>query len=265
MVHRAVFLTGTLAYASAPLWLLFLLLSTALLAKHELVPPEYFTQPYQLFPTYSSGIPRRRWRCSRPRRRCCSCPAGERAAADAAGAPVRRPAGAAGQRPGGKWCCQPCWRRCACCSMPFVLAAYVGWGISWKSPPREDAQTGWGEALRRHGGHTLVGWPGERWCTGSIRPSSGGCCPSSARWVVGAASVFLSRVSLGRALRRANLFVIPEECERAARDAGHAAFRRIRARQPGLHRCGGRSRDQRVVCATGSSGACNPKPRAPAQ
>ncbi|MCZ3122563.1 hypothetical protein NYZ23_19845, partial [Acinetobacter baumannii] len=39
----------------------------------------------------------------------------------------------------------------------FVLAAYIGWGISWKSPPREDAETTWGEAVRRHGWHTVLG------------------------------------------------------------------------------------------------------------
>src|SRR5207253_2919052 len=44
----------------------------------------------------------------------------------------------------------------------FVVAAYVGWGISWKSPPREDAETTWGEAFRRHGGQTVLGlaWGG---------------------------------------------------------------------------------------------------------
>ncbi len=35
--------------------------------------------------------------------------------------------------------------------------AFVGWAIHWKSPPREDAETTWREALRRHGVHTLLG------------------------------------------------------------------------------------------------------------
>ncbi|AOY96192.1 glucan biosynthesis glucosyltransferase H [Cupriavidus sp. USMAA2-4] len=213
MVHRAVFLTGTLAYASAPLWLLFLLLSTALLAKHELVPPEYFTQPYQLFPTWPEWHPEKALALFSATATLLFLPKlasvlllmrqarqyGGRLALlgsalvemvlSALLAPVRMLFHA-----------------------KFVLAAYVGWGISWKSPPREDAQTGWGEALRRHGGHTLVGlaWGAlVYWLN-----------PSFIWWllpIVGSLalsvplSVFLSRVSLGRALRRANLFVIPEE------------------------------------------------------
>lgn len=56
-VHRAVFITGVMAYLSAPLWFLFLLLSTALLAKHTLIAPEYFTQPRQLFPIWPEWHP----------------------------------------------------------------------------------------------------------------------------------------------------------------------------------------------------------------
>ena len=37
----------------------------------------------------------------------------------------------------------------------FVLAALTGLGVHWKSPPREDAETPWGEAVRRHGVHTM--------------------------------------------------------------------------------------------------------------
>jgi membrane glycosyltransferase len=50
--HRAMFLTGVMAYLSAPLWFLFLLLTTALLAQHVLVPPSYFVEPRQLFPRW---------------------------------------------------------------------------------------------------------------------------------------------------------------------------------------------------------------------
>ncbi|MDP1276778.1 hypothetical protein Q6263_28765, partial [Klebsiella pneumoniae] len=46
-----------MAYLSAPLWFLFLILSTALLAKHTLIAPEYFTQPRQLFPIWPEWHP----------------------------------------------------------------------------------------------------------------------------------------------------------------------------------------------------------------
>jgi membrane glycosyltransferase len=94
----------------------------------------------------------------------------------------------------------------------FVLAALTGWRIHWKSPPREDAETTWGEATRRHGLHTLLG---AAWAVAMFW-----LAPTYAWWfvpVVGALalsipiSVYSSRVALGRALRRARLFVIPEE------------------------------------------------------
>src|SRR3546814_8638950 len=46
--HRAVFMTGVMAYLSAPLWFLFLALSTALLFVFMKTEPTYFTEPYQL-------------------------------------------------------------------------------------------------------------------------------------------------------------------------------------------------------------------------
>ena len=50
--HRAVFMTGVMAYLSAPLWFMQLLLATALLAVHTLTVPQYFVEPYQLFPLW---------------------------------------------------------------------------------------------------------------------------------------------------------------------------------------------------------------------
>ena len=94
----------------------------------------------------------------------------------------------------------------------FVLAAFSRWAAQWKSPAREDSETTWGQAARRHGWHTLLGvlWAGGvTWLN-----------PSFLWWllpVVGALilsiplSVYTSRVTLGRALRKARLFVIPEE------------------------------------------------------
>ncbi len=73
-VHRAVFVTGVMAYISAPLWFMFLVLSTGMLAWHALTEPQYFVEPRQLFPICRNGIRKRRWPCSAPPRCCCSCP-----------------------------------------------------------------------------------------------------------------------------------------------------------------------------------------------
>jgi membrane glycosyltransferase len=94
----------------------------------------------------------------------------------------------------------------------FVLTALVGLRAQWKSPPREDAETSWGEALQRHGLHTLLGVV---WAAGVYWLN-----PAFLWWllpVFGALilavpiSVFSSRVSFGKGLRRLGLFVIPEE------------------------------------------------------
>ena len=98
----------------------------------------------------------------------------------------------------------------------FVLAALTGLGVHWKSPPREDAETTWGEAVRRHGVHTLrrrsPGSSAVYWLDAVV---SGGCC---CRW--SGRSRCRSRSPSTRAacrsdgsLRRARLLRIPEESD----------------------------------------------------
>ena len=86
----------------------------------------------------------------------------------------------------------------------FVLTALAGRSVRWHSPPRDDAETTWGDALRRHGVHTLIG---VAWATfvGWLNPAFlGWLLP-----VVGALilsiplSVYTSRVAPGRRLRGA--------------------------------------------------------------
>jgi membrane glycosyltransferase len=96
----------------------------------------------------------------------------------------------------------------------FVIASFLGWPIRWNSPPRVDSQTTWGEAIRKHGLHTLLGivWgAGVYWLNPSFLP-----------WLLPIAgaltlsipvSIMSSRVSFGRGFRRARLFAIPEEIE----------------------------------------------------
>ena len=62
-VHRAVFLTGVMSYLSAPLWFMFLALSTALQVVHALTVPR----------SGRSGVRSWRLHCSPRRWCCCSC------------------------------------------------------------------------------------------------------------------------------------------------------------------------------------------------
>ncbi len=212
--HRAVFMTGVLAYLSAPLWFLFLILSTVLLAVHTLLVPTYFVQPYQLFPVWPEWRPE--WAVTlfsatavllflpkvlaalRVALREPSAHGGRlHLAASLFGemtisallAPIRM-----------------------LFHTRFVVTALAGRSVRWKSPPRDDAETGWLEALRRHGLHTLLGvaWAAFVWWLN----------PSFLWWllpVVGALilsvpiSVITSRAGLGRKLRRRRFFLIPEE------------------------------------------------------
>jgi membrane glycosyltransferase len=97
----------------------------------------------------------------------------------------------------------------------FVLAALTGLSVPWKSPPREDAQTTWREGMRRHGVHALfaaawaavVYWLDSSYTWWLLLPVVGALALSVP------ISVYSSRVSLGRLLRRAGLLLIPEETD----------------------------------------------------
>ena len=214
--HRAVFMTGVMAYVSAPLWLLSLALSTVFVVLQTMIEPQYFVEPRQLFPLWPE------WDTES---------AIALAAATAVVLVLPKILGAAlilargADRFGGRL------RLSLSLLMEllfsallapirmlfhaqFVIAGVTGWDVRWKSPSREDAETTWSEAIRRHGVHTLVGvvWiVGVAWLD-----------PSYVWWLLPVAgalalsipiSVYSSRVSLGRALRRGSLFLIPEEVD----------------------------------------------------
>ena len=213
-VHRAVFVTGVMAYVSAPLWGLFLILSTVLLAAHTLIDPQYFTAPRQLFPIWPEWHPEKALALVSATATILFLPKilavllfavkGARGFGGAlalfvsmviellfsmALAPVRM-----------------------LFHTRFVLGAFLGWNAGWKSPPRADNETGWGEAVRRHGWHSVLGvaWGAlVYWLN-----------PSFIYWLIPIAgslavsvpvSVLSSRVTYGRGFRRAGLFKIPEE------------------------------------------------------
>jgi membrane glycosyltransferase len=214
--HRAAFMSGVMAYVSALLWFAFLILSTAVVAVQSLTEPEYFTQPYQLFPLWPEWHPD--WaialfsatalllflpkvlavmlRCLSDAKRyggafLLTLSMSIELVLSALLAPIRM-----------------------LFHSQFVVGAFAGWSIQWHSPPRDDAQTSWGEALRRHGWQTLLG---VAWAAGVYWLD-----PSYLWWllpIVGALmlsiplSVYTSRVTIGRWLRRAGLFVIPEELD----------------------------------------------------
>ncbi len=212
--HRVVFMTGVMAYLSAPLWFAFLVLSTALLAVHSLGTPRYFTEPYQMFPVWPEWNPQ--WAMQLvvatgtilflPKLLAVMLILGKRSR-DFGGrfnivmstlgeilmsmllAPIRM-----------------------LFHSRFVVIALAGWAVQWRSPARDDASTTWGYALRQHGLQTLIGvvWAGfVAWLNPQylwwLAPVAGALIVSIPL------SVYTSRASLGRRARKAGLFLIPEE------------------------------------------------------
>jgi len=216
LAHRAVFMTGIMAYVSAPLWLLSLALSTMFFVLYTVAGPQYFVEPRQLFPVWPE------WNVAA----AIGLAAGTAAVLflpKILAAVLLLSRGA--EQFGG--------RRSVTLSLlmeivfsallapvrmlfhaQFVIAALTGLAVPWKSPPREDAETTWREGVRRHGLHTLIGlawilgvyWTAPRY-TWWLLPVAGALAVSIL------ISVYSSRMSWGRALRSAGLFLIPEETE----------------------------------------------------
>jgi membrane glycosyltransferase len=217
--HRALFVNGVMSYVSALLWFLFLLLSTAQAIKQNLVEPDYFPNGPSLFPEWPVWRPD--WALSLllvtavilflPKLLVIGLISFKRREARLYGgvsgltasvmlevllssllAPIRM-----------------------VFHSRFVLTNILGRTVSWGAQGRDDAETGFGEALRQHGFDTLLAsaWGGLLFWLN----------PDYFWWVlpiIGALflsiplSVFTSRVSVGRAARRLGLFLTPEERQR---------------------------------------------------
>ncbi|QGY28737.1 glucans biosynthesis glucosyltransferase MdoH [Pantoea cypripedii] len=213
-VHRAVFLTGVMSYLSAPLWFMFLALSTALQVVHTLMEPTYFLQPRQLFPVWPQWRPDLAIALFSTTLVLLFLPKllsvvliwfkGAKPYGGAVRlffslllemlfsvllAPVRM-----------------------LFHTVFVVSAFLGWEVVWNSPQRDDDATPWSEAFRRHGSQMLLGIV---WAAGM------GLLDLNFLWWLSPivfslilspfVSVMSSRATLGLKSKRAKLFLIPEE------------------------------------------------------
>ncbi|WP_276487127.1 glucans biosynthesis glucosyltransferase MdoH [Ectopseudomonas mendocina] len=213
-VHRVVFLTGVMSYLSAPLWLLFLVLSTCLLAIHTLMVPEYFLQPNQLYPLWPRWQPQEAVALFSATMTLLFLP-------KLLSVVLIWIKGA--EAYGGRMRVLLSMLLEASCSVLlapvrmlfhslFVTAAFLGWSVQWNSPQRVDDSTPWSEAFRRHGTQVLIGlgwtalvaWlnPDFLWWLAPIVVSL---------VLSPAVSVLTSRTAPGLAARRNKLFLIPEE------------------------------------------------------
>jgi membrane glycosyltransferase len=214
-VHRTVFLTGVLAYVSAPLWLAFLLVSTLLFASQAHEVPKYFIEPYQLFPIWPTANLQLMLTLFGMTAALLLAPKvlslliiTLRGQARHFGGVLRLWTGAVIEFVHSLLLAPV---RMLFHSQ-FVLAALTGWKLDWKSPPRDDAVTPWREALRRHGVHSLLAlvWVGAILASGAAFPW----------WLSPVIIGLLAAIPLsawgshsapGRWLRRHGVLLIPEE------------------------------------------------------
>jgi len=216
VAHRAVFMSGVMAYVSALLWFAFLVLSTVLIAIHTLTEPKYFLKPYQLFPLWPEWHPE--WAISLFGATAALLFLPKLLAMLVVALRGARRFGGGAQLFASVVSEMLLSALLAPIRMlfhtRFVLLAFLGLKLQWKSPPRQDAETTWRESTMRHGSHTLLGvlWAGAvYWLNPSflwwLLPVAGALIVSIP------VSVYTSRVSLGRRLQHSGLFVIPEELD----------------------------------------------------
>lgn len=212
--HRAIFMTGVMAYLSAPIWFVFLLLSTALLVIRTVEPPTYFVKPYQLFPVWPEWHPG--WAVALFSATAVLLFLPKLLAALLIMAKGARAYGGVLRLLASVLIELLFSTLLAPIRMlfhtRFVVSALMGIATQWKSPRRENAETSWRMALGHHLGGTVLGTV---WAAGVYWVE-----PGYLWWlapIVGALilsiplSVYSSRRSLGLAARRVGLLLIPEE------------------------------------------------------
>jgi membrane glycosyltransferase len=214
--HRALFLRGAFSYLSALLWLAFLAASSAAAVQRALREPDYFPAARSLFPVWPE------WRADwallllfatgtmlfLPKLLGLTLVWLKRRNQRAYGGTIRLVASATIELLASSLLAPV---RMAFHSR-FVVLNLLGREVSWRSPRREDQQTGWREALRHHGLDSALA------CLWGASVYS--LNPDYFWWllpiVAGLAlsvplSVLASRVSVGVRAKAAGLLLTPEE------------------------------------------------------
>ena len=214
-VHRTAFLTGVLAYASSPLWLSFLILSTVLFAQHAGADPTYFFEPYQLFPIWPTANLKLMLTLFGLTGVLLLAPKVLSLVAIVVRGESHR-FGGVGRLLTSAFI--EFWHSLLLAPVrmlfhtQFVLAALTGWRLDWKSPPREDTSTSWRQAIARHGVHTAMAVV---WIVAIVLTSAAfpwWLSPILAGLLFAIPlSVLTSRVTVGLSLKRRGLLLTPEE------------------------------------------------------
>ena len=213
--HRAIMAMGVMAYASSLLWAIFLILSSAEVVMQTLAPPVYFSHTPSLFPRWPIWHPELAIALLTTTGLLLILPKflsfvlilKNHEAAGFGGA-LRLAIGIVFEivistlvAPLRMWF-----------HGKFVLLTLLGRQIKWIAQKRNDSETGWREAFRRHGVSTFVALI---WMAGAFYWN-----PTLVWWLLPISislllavplSVYSSYLGLGRAMQRWHLFCIPEE------------------------------------------------------
>ena len=216
--HRALFLNGVMSYGSALLWFLFLALSTAEAVTEALVQPDYFTPAKSLFPIWPVWNP---W----PALSLLAGTALVLFLPKVCALLLTLLKGRRKQFGGFFALCGSILAEVVLSTLlapvrmlfhsKYVFLTLLGLGIGWGTQQRDDQGTGFRDALRFHGGGTLLGlvwglvlYHINRvffWWTSPLILSLLLSIP---------VSMLTSRAGMGRALRRVGIFLTPEETNR---------------------------------------------------
>jgi membrane glycosyltransferase len=236
--HRAIMSMGVMAYASALFWGLFVVLATVEVAQEWFTPPTYFPAGLSLFPTWPEWHPELAFALLSTTAVLLFVPKILSVLLMVRTRQVSR-FGSFGR------VCVSVWLEIVASTLfaparmwfhsKFVLLTLMRRRITWGSQCRDDNETRWSDAVRQHGPSTVVALT---WVVGVLL-----LAPALVWWLLPMVvalllstplSVYSSRVSLGRAFRRCNLFVTPEEIRppEIVRELHAAMERRRRAGSP---------------------------------
>ena len=221
--HRALFINGIMSYASALLWLIFLIFSSIQAVTEAFIPPSYFPSAPTLFPVWPTWYPQ--WAMLLLGSTCIMLFLPKIFAI------VLTTAKGGAARFGGlgKICFSVLGEVLISTMLApirmifhslFVVSTLLGWKVSWNAQNRSDQGTSWEDAIRFHWWGTLLGifWGGFMWL---INPGFFWWFSPIVFGLVFSIplSVFTSRTSWGMAARRMGLFITPSELHEAPEQA----------------------------------------------
>jgi membrane glycosyltransferase len=213
--HRALFLNGVMAYGSALLWFLFLALATAEAVMEALIQPDYFTPTKSLFPVWPVWDPM-------PALTLLAGTAVILFLPKVCALLLALIKGRRKQFGGFFALCGSILSEVVLSTLlapvrmlfhsKYVFLTLMGMGIGWGTQQRDDEGTAFWDALRFHGGGTLLGLVWGLALFQINRVFFWWSSPLVISLLLSIpVSMLTSRAEMGRLFRRLRLFVTPEE------------------------------------------------------